>query len=144
MSSPDVDIAVDLTAKLNEAHSTSPFSRVPCRIEYAHESNIDYKSFRDTQIQVSPQGIDHIRSAREYWSEDARIQVEFAGKTKDTNNASIRDWLDFVYQVIGQIKTLKPLRKKALRIESEERYDRAMLHTSKVFKTIYIITYSQI
>lgn len=144
MSSPDVDIARSLATALSDYHSSTPFSRVPCRIAYAHESNVDYQSFKDTHIQVSPQGLDHIRAARNYWTEDARIQVELVARTKDTSSELVDGWMDFVYEVLAQVKTLKPLGKKALAIVSEDRYDRAVLHSMKVFKTIYTVTYSQV
>ena len=111
----DVELAKDFVAKLLTRQSLQAFVIDPCRIYYSHDSYIDHKSFDGCAVQCSPHQIQHIRAAREHWTDKAVIQVSMVARAKSHNDDSEIDrWIEFVDEITYQIKNAKPSGKKSV------------------------------
>lgn len=142
----DTDLARSLLALIETSQQSQAFVRDPCRLSYSYDGYLDLEGFTDAEIQVSPVRLTHTLQARNSWTDDATIQVAIVGKATERalDGEEIDGWLEFIDEIVGKLKTFKPEGKKALRIETRDRFDRQRLRTANVFSTTYTVVYSLI
>lgn len=141
----DTAIARAIVASLTASQIAAAFSRDPCTVVYSHDDYTDYETFANSEIRIMPGTAQHVRGSRADWLDGASITVKLSGESTDEKNADLLDaWLNFVDEIIDLIKAAKPVQKKAVRIESVQRYDKNMLRTLSVYSTTYSIVYSVI
>ena len=146
----DTALARTLVAELGALHAATPLLRPDAAIVYEHDDLVDASDV-ETEVRIAPDTFTHERQARNVWSSNATLLVTIEGRQQDNTTAEkpntqkdIDDWLDFVDEITNHVKELRPNGKKAVSIDSEDRYDKELLKTQRLFFSSFTVSYSLI